>query len=230
MRELLEEEITAKDDVLGLYQLAGLGVPPAVPVLTLDWLRTGPQLVVPPPGGPAVEDPARLSEIAGRLAGLLGGSFATDLRPYLALARGFVAPAQRAAYGLREDPHTYGWLGVAEDGWHVQALGTAGGPCLISLIRPLNGAEATDKAGRPRYRPLGDPRALLGALVPALGLDLDDRSGQFEPDVFDTLLAGADVSVRCGVRQRLTTEGAVSSADRPFCYVLRLDFPPATAD
>jgi hypothetical protein len=229
MRALLASEITANDGVLGLYALAGLGIPPAVPVLTVDWLRTGPRLVVPPPGGPPVDARAQADGIAGELAGLLGGSFAPELRSHLALARGYVSPDQRAAYGLDDDPTTYGWLGVAAgDGWHVQALAAPGGPSLVSLIQPLSGDDATDAAGRPRHRPLGDPRAVLAALTPALRLDLDDRSDQFEPNVYDTFLTGAEVSVRCGVRQRLDADGAPSSAGHPYCYVLRVDLPPAT--
>jgi len=213
MRALEPGEVVVDDEVIGLYTLAGLGAPPAVPVPTVDWLMSGPQLAVPPPRGPRIDDPQRIGAFARQLSTLLGGPFVTDLRPYITLAMGLVSPAERDKYGLSDTTEPYGWLGLAHDGWHVQALAAPEGQHLVAFIRPLAPVQAIDSGGSPHYRPLGEPRDLLAVLAPVVKIDGDD-SGSFPSNVFDAVLTGPAVRIRCGVRRIHNSE---------YSYILHLD-------
>jgi hypothetical protein len=232
MRALDAPEVVTGEGVIGPFRLGGAGVPPAVDVPTWDRILQGTELVVVPPRGRPVDDPATLRATADELGALLGGPFGSaggdgggdgddrdgggGLAAHLTLVDDLLSPEERAMYaggGMTVGGPPAGpgisWLAAALDGgagggWRVQALGQPHRVHCVALLHELAEEAAIGPGGHVRARPLPAAEA-LGDLTPAVDLSsLTDRSGDAEPNVADTVLEGDGVRIRAGVR-RVTT-------------------------
>jgi hypothetical protein len=144
MRTLDPSEVVTGEGVIGPFRLGGPGVPPAVDVPTWDRILHGTELVVAPPRGRRVDDPATVRATAGELASLLGGPFGSGsgagsgsgddggdaggsdggeaLVAHLTLVDDLVSPEERAMYagggmtlGAPASGQRISWLAAAID-------------------------------------------------------------------------------------------------------------------
>lgn len=236
LHPLAPGEAIGSDHPLGGHSLAGLAPPGPVPLPSVRALLGGAPLVVPPPQGAPIEDPAVLERAADELGTLLGGAFGPGTARLLTLHDALVPPETRAQYAApgfsltwdRPERGFY-WLAARLDGWQVQGCGEPGNLHCVSFHRPLGGPV--------RGGPGDGARALLAGLAPALhGLvdlpeppeppgaeppagELRDVTAAFSPGLFDTALSAPELRVRTGVRQTLRTDGTPAGLAR----VLRVD-------
>jgi hypothetical protein len=231
VRPLADDELVAGESPIGTVPFSELGTTAAIDVPSRRRMLEGPDLVVTPPQGRRVEDPA-VAEQAGReLGARLGGWFAGDLAPAIRLHDSLASDELRQlalATGTRltlEAPRSaYYFAAFEEDGWTVQAAGEPADFHCVSLARPLTSEQALGPGGHPRPHPLGPPEERLREAAPGLPLDdLRDESGAHPDNLYDTYRSGPGVVVKAGVRLRLDANGAAAGGPTPALYAIRIN-------
>jgi len=213
--------------VLGAYPLSEEGTTAAILVPSRASLLHGVRLTAVPLQGDPVGGTSAAQTVADELGELLGGWFEGPIPPHVRLYSKLVPRGFGGAYpgtAPEETSTAFYDLGFSTDRWNVQTTGELHRFHCVSLFQPLDRERALENGGHPRSRPLGDPTDVLEQSMPRRsGEQLSDRSAEHAPNVFDTYLTDGGVTVKAGVRLRVSEQGEEISDAWTYFYGIRFN-------